>query len=174
MESIFMCLSQVCMRRYLREIWLLLQLTGECHFRECPNNTVLYTINIWNILYKISSSPISTVSCIFVYFVCVQLACQVWRGDAACSDDTTFTRLMEFCTSFPETAATCSLGTATTAPSRFWVSRTQMIHWRNIQIWILMVSDAHPVQFSVWRTVPGFGTHSDMCAKTVYLLVAIC
>lgn len=65
-----------------------------------------------------------TVNQIFMHFVCFQLAWRVRQGGAACSDDTTFTHLMGFYTSFPETAATCSLETANTAPSLYWVSHT--------------------------------------------------
>lgn len=57
-----------------------------------------------------------------MYFVCVQPWWQARQADAACSDDTTFTPLMGFYMSFPETAATCWLETANIDPSHCWVS----------------------------------------------------
>lgn len=57
----------------------------------------------------------------FVYFMCVQLWWQARQADAACLDDTTFTPLMGFYMSFPETAATCWPETANIDPSHCWV-----------------------------------------------------
>ena len=137
MKSVFICVFQVCMRKYLREIWVLLHLTGECHIRGSPDclwslhSKVIPSCRLLLLhlmcLYEICSIPTPTVDHILMYFACVQFARQVQQGDAVCLDDTMFTRLMGFYMSFPETAATYSLGTATIAPSHCWVSHTQTI-----------------------------------------------
>lgn len=114
---------QVCMRTYLQGICVLLHLTGNVNMSSFGLCTPTWH-HIWNIALNMSPSPAATVNQIFMYYGCFQLVWRVWQGGAVCSDDTTFTHLMGFYTSFPETAATCSLETANTAPSLYWVSHT--------------------------------------------------
>lgn len=71
MENMFVCVFQVCMRRYLREICVLLHLTGECHIRghlDCfwslhSKVTASYRLLLLNVrcLYEIYSIPNPTV-----------------------------------------------------------------------------------------------------------------
>ena len=64
MESKFMCVFQLHTRRYLQDILVLLHLTGECHFRGCPDSfwslhskvSLCYRLIIFEIVHK-SPSP---------------------------------------------------------------------------------------------------------------------
>lgn len=72
-ESMFM--FQVCIKRYLPGIWVLLHLTGKCVSGHLvfalQSNTVLQTINRLNVLYKIFPSPALT----YIGVFCMCPAC---------------------------------------------------------------------------------------------------